>query len=682
MKCKGFKKNQAKRARSLVMGLGLATSLASLTLAAPLYAQSALAVGAPIEGNLEKGAADTYTLDLDPGDFVLGAADQITVDVSITLTGPDGEKIQTFDRPARGPETYRFTATSAGEHTLTVRPYGNETGDYVMRLVRSEPTAATPAGQLDQALADYGTGSPGLAVAVVRDGQVVHAKGYGTANLEHGIPISTDTRFNMASVGKQFTAMAVVMLADQGKLSLDDDVRLYLPELDVGQAVTLRQMLSHTSGIRDTFGLAGLAGRQRGDPMRFKTVRDLLLRQKALSFEPGSKFEYSNGNYDLAAEVVSRVTDQSFRQWVEENILLPLGMTNTVVIDNFREVIPNRASSYESENGVWQEEVLADTLYGSGLGYTTVGDLALWLDNYRTAKVGGRNVIDQMTKVARLNDGETTDYGLGLYVETFKGLDRFEHSGSVAGYRSDVVFYPTLGAGVVVLANAGTIDPINITDTTTEMFFGDQLKPETLSDSVEEKTEETEETPYNPDTFDAARFDMFEGRYEQEGFLGYMMTVTRDDEGYQILMTSETKPWKITPVADDSFRTRGGLEITFSQVKGGKAQSISAPRMGPQPFYRITSEPEPLNPQDYVGRYYSEELDSLFTVGEEDGVVLAIIPGRKEPIKLRPSADGRFLGDFRSPVWGVAFDRDSTGRATGFSVNSVRTQGVRFDRIE
>lgn len=679
MKSKDLNESTARRARSLAKAPGLAMPLASLMLAAPAYAQIALSVGEPIEGNLEKGASDAYTLDLRSGDFVLGAADQITVDVSITLTGPDGEKIQAFDRPARGPETFRFTATSAGEHTLTVRPYGNETGDYVMRLVRSEPTAATPAGKLDQSLANFGAGSPGLAVVVVRDGQVVHAKGYGTENLEHSIPISTKTRFNMASVGKQFTAMAVVMLAEQRKLSLDNDVKLYLPELDVGQAVTLRQMLSHTSGIRDTFGLAGLAGRQRGDPMRFKTVRDLLLRQKGLGFEPGSKFEYSNGNYDLAAEVVSRVTDQPFRQWVEENILLPLGMTNTVVMDNFREVIPNRASSYEADNGEWQEEVLADTLYGSGLGYTTVGDLALWLDNYRTAKVGGRNVIDQMTKVARLNDGETTDYGLGLYVETFKGLDRFEHSGSVAGYRSDVVFYPTLGAGVVVLANAGNVDPINIADTTTEMFFGDELKPETLSDSVEEKAEET---PYNPDTFDAARFDMFEWRYEQEGFFGYMMTVTRSDEGYQILMTTESKPWKISPVGDDTFRTPGGLQITFSQVEGGKAQSISAPRMGPQPFYRITTQPEAMNPQDYVGRYYSEELDSLFTVGEEDGDVVAIIPGGNEPIKLRYSADGRFLGDFKSPVWGVAFDRDSTGRATGFSVNSVRSQGVRFERIE
>ncbi|MGB3545185.1 serine hydrolase domain-containing protein, partial [Rubrivirga sp.] len=236
-----------------------------LALASTVSAQQLLQQGEPVERTLAAGDAHAYALDLDAGQFVLGAVDQISVDVEITLAGPDGERIQSFDRPARGPEPFRFSTETAGAYTLTVTPFGGEEGRYVMRLVRAEPVATTPERAVDQLFAGFDERSPGLAVAVIQDGQVVFENGYGSANLEHGVPITPETVLSTGSVGKQFTAFAIAVLADRGQLALDDQVATHVPGFRVGQPVTLRHLLHHTSGVRDTWGLLGLAGRRQGD---------------------------------------------------------------------------------------------------------------------------------------------------------------------------------------------------------------------------------------------------------------------------------------------------------------------------------------------------------------------------------------------------------------------------------
>ena len=647
--------------------------LALLASSSPVQAQEPLRLGEPIERDLAADGAHAYALDLGADQFVAGAADQHTVDVVVTLAGPDGERIRSFDSPARGPEPFRFVTETAGTYTLTVTPYGGGEGRYTMRLDRAEPVATTPAGTVDQQFAGYDEHTPGAAVAVVLDGEVVFARGYGSANLDYGVPITPETVFNVASVSKPFTAFAVALLADQGRLSLDDDVATHIPEFQVGQPVALRQLLTHTSGVRDLYGLLGLAGGNPGDQVSQETVLDVVLRQRGLSFEPGTRYEYSNSNYNLLAEVVARVTGEPFRSWMQNHVFEPLGMHRTFVGDDHREVIPGRARSYEPAEGGYREEVFLDSDYGSGGVYSTVGDLARWLGNLGTAEVGGLAVARQVRERGVLADGDTLEYALGVYVDTYRGLERVQHSGSVAGYRTFAAYYPALDAGVVVLGNDASLNPVRAGNDVAEAFFPDAFAPAAAAP--------VSEAEFDPTTFDPATFDAFAGRYEQQGSPGYTMHIGRDGERYTVQLVGLPE-WEITPVGPASFRHSGGLVITFIPSPDGSVDTVSAPRLGDEPFFRIPTEPEPVVLADFVGRYYSDELDATYTVRVEDGGLVAVRPGGHDPVPLTHSADGRFMGRYQTPVWGVVFERDADGSVTGFTATSVRTAGVRFERVD
>ena len=649
-------------------------SIALVALASAATAQTALRLAEPIERTLAAGDAHAYPLDLPAGQFVLGTADQQTVDVVVTVTGPDGERVGAFDGPTRGPEPFQFTTDAAGVYTLAVTPYGSSEGRYALRLVRAEPVATTPEGSIDQQFAGYDERTPGVAVALVQNGEVLFSGGYGSANLDHGVPITPETVFNIASVSKPFTAFAVALLADQGRLGLDDDVATHIPEFRVGQPVTVRQLLTHTSGVRDLYGLLGLAGGRDSDQVSQEIVLDAVLRQRGLSFDPGTRYEYSNSNYNLLAEIVERVTGESFRSWMQANVFEPLQMRHTFVGDDHREVIPGRATSYASAEGAYREEVFLDSDYGSGGMYSTVEDLARLLSRLGTAEASGSEVARQMRQRGVLAGGDTLRYALGLYVDTYRGQDRVQHSGSVAGYRTFAAYYPELDVGVVVLGNDGGLNPVRAGNDVVEAFFPDEFAPPPAATPVAE-------AEYDPESFDPSTFDAFVGRYEQRGSPGYTMRVGRDGERYTLQLVGQPE-WEITPVGPSSFLHSGGLVLTFEPTPDGSVNTVSAPRLGDQPFFRIPTEPEPVVLADFVGRYYSDELDTAYDIRVESGDLVAVRPRGLPPVPLTHSADGRFMGQYRTPIWGVVFERDADGSVTGFTVDSVRAQGVRFERVD
>ena len=531
-----------------------------------------------MERTLAAGDAHAYTLDLDAGQFVLGAADQITVDVEISLAGPDGERIQSFDQPARGPEPFRFTTETAGVYTLTVTPYGGEEGRYVMRLVRAEPVATTPEGAIDQQLAGFDERSPGVAVAVVRGGEVVFENGYGAANLEHGVPITPETVLSTGSVGKQFTAFAIAMLADQGHLGLDDDVSSHVPEFSVGQRVTVRHLLHHTSGVRDTWGLLGLAGRRDGDLVSKEVALDLILRQRGLGFEPGARFEYSNSNYILLAEVVERVTGEPFRSWMQDHVFGPLQMRHTFVGDDHREIIAGRAASYAPTAGGYDEEVLPYSIYGSSGVYSTVGDLARWLSNFGTAEVGGDAVARQMRQRGVLADGDTLDYALGVFVDEHRGLQRIQHSGSIAGYRSFVAYYPEIDAGVVVLGNGSSSQPRGHG----RRYCRDVLLRQRLGPKAPKLWRSLpEHSPRVRPRRRSTRRRLTRSRVatSKRARRATPSGSPEVGDGYVVQLVGQPE-WGISPVGPTQFSTRGGLGITFDVSADGSVDTLSAPRLG------------------------------------------------------------------------------------------------------
>jgi CubicO group peptidase (beta-lactamase class C family) len=295
--------------------------------------------------------------------------------------------------------------------------------------------------------------SPGAAVLVIQGGKVVHRRGYGAADLEHDIPITPSTVFDIASVSKQFCGLAVAMLIKEGKLSLDDDVHKHLPWVpDFKKKITIDHLLHHTSGIRDWPGTLALAGWSFEDVLSFEHILKMVRHQRELNFAPGSRHMYSNTGYNLLAAVVQEVTGKTFRQWTEENIFDPLGMKDTHFQDDHDEVVKNRARSYRRRGSGFRCVGNQLTAVGSSSLFTTIDDLSKWILNFETRKVGGE-AIDLMHQRGVLNNGKQIGYAFGLGIGSYRGLETVRHGGSWAGFRTHLVRFPKERFAVVVLEN-------------------------------------------------------------------------------------------------------------------------------------------------------------------------------------------------------------------------------------
>lgn len=655
----------------------LSLTLLFLSVVPAASAQEPIRLGDEVERSLAAGDAHAYPLDLDADQFVLGTVDQQTLDVVVTITGPDGQTVRSFDDTGRGPEPFQFTTDTAGTYTLTVTPFEQEEGRYVIRLARSEPVATTPGGTVDQlfvALDD--DRSPGAVVAVLEHGEVVFANAYGMADLTHGVPFTTETPSNIASTSKQFTAFAVALLAQRGELALDDDVRTYVPELpDFGETVTLRHLLTHTSGYRDYFTTLAMAGLEvNEDHIDRDDVLGVVERQPELQNAPGAEFNYNNTGYGILALVVERVTETPFQDWMRDTVFRPLGMDHSVVRADNVEIVPGRAMGYVAgEAGRWQEAVDGGGGMGAGSIYTTAGDLLRWMDNYRTATLGGPDVIREMTTRGVLTTGDTLDYGLGLFVGEHRGLRKIEHSGSDGGRRADFVYYPEIESGVVVLTNSPTV-PASA-ERVAEVFF---------ADAFAEADESAPQVPPRPDydsaTFVPEAFDAFAGRYELDDTPGYVLTFSRDGDRYSIQILERPKA-EIVPIGPARFAARSGrLDVSFHAAPDGSVGTMTVHQNGGIPATRIPEESEPVSLDEYVGHYYSDELETGYSVEIIDGDLVLVHPRIDEPILLHQGRRDRYRG--RSQISDLEFERGADGAVTGFRAGgNDRTRGVHFERM-
>jgi len=346
--------------------------------------------------------------------------------------------------------------------------------------------------KVDQLFAEWNKpNSPGAAVAVTKDSETIYTQGYGTANLEYDIPITPATIFDIASVSKQFAAFAIATLAHEGKLSLDDDIRTHLPGVpDFGPTITIRHLLHHTSGLRDWVQSLVIAGVAMEDVISFKHILKMARHQKALNFEPGEAYLYSNTGYNLLAEIVERGTGNSFRQWTDAHIFKPLAMTNSHFHDDHQMVLKNRAYSYQAiENGGFKHAINNTTALGSSSLYSTVEDLAKWMLNFDDTQIGEQTVIDQMHQRGVLNNGEQISYALGLNIGEYRGLKTGGHSGSWRGFRSHLIRFPDQKFGVVILCNLNTFNPLRLAEKVADLYLTDVLAP------VEEASEPEKAVP-------------------------------------------------------------------------------------------------------------------------------------------------------------------------------------------
>lgn len=371
--------------------------------------------------------------------------------------------------------------------------------------------------QIDSLFKEYTSKTPGVAIAVVKDGKTVFKKGYGLANLEYNIPIETTTPFHVASISKQFAAFATYLLQEQGKISLEDDINKYIAGLpDYGKTIKIKHLLAHTSGLKDQWALLTLAGWRMDDVITNNQILKLAQQQKALNFEPGSQFMYSNTGYTFLALIIESVTGKTFAEYTQKNIFEPLGMVNSQFYDNYKKVVENRAYSYEKSGDVYLKSKLNYATTGATSLFTTVEDLAKWVSNFHQPIVGTAEMIRKFNEVSYLDDGKpviwaqlpnkTLYHAKGQLNYPYKGLEVFSHGGHDAGFRAVLTRYPAHQFAVITLSNNEHYTMTQKTFPLAELYLKDFL--------VEEV-----KTPPNPSSthLDKKDFvnqlDLYEGVY-------------------------------------------------------------------------------------------------------------------------------------------------------------------------
>jgi CubicO group peptidase (beta-lactamase class C family) len=312
--------------------------------------------------------------------------------------------------------------------------------------------------RVDKIFARWNGDTPGCAVGVGVEGRPALEKAYGMANLEHGVANKADTIFEAGSVSKQFTAAAVLLLAREGKLSLDDPARKHIPELpDYGVPLTVRHMLQHSSGLRDWGEIAALSGWPRTSRVHTHAhVLDIISRQRSLNFPAGTRYSYSNTGYNLATVIVSRLSGKSFAEFTRERIFAPLGMTRTSWRDDYTRLVKDRAIAYSDRGGEFRQNMPFENVHGNGGLLTTVGDLLRWNENAVTQKVGDAEFLRIQHEPGRFNDGTAHTYAMGLTIGEFRGVKEIAHSGSTAGYRAHLMRFPDQHVSVAVLCNVSS----------------------------------------------------------------------------------------------------------------------------------------------------------------------------------------------------------------------------------
>jgi CubicO group peptidase (beta-lactamase class C family) len=294
------------------------------------------------------------------------------------------------------------------------------------------------------------------------------------ANLEYNIPITPETIFHMASVSKQFTAFSIVLLARQGKLNLDDDIHKYLPWFpDLKAKITVRNLLNHTSGIRDQWQLLAIAGTRLDDVITQDQIIKILGKQRALNFKPGEEYSYSNSGFTMLAEIVRAVSGKSLRKFTDSAIFKPLGMKNTHFHDDYTEIVPNRSYSYGRKDKHFENNILSYSVAGATSLFTNVDDMSKWVMNFYDHKVGDQQDIEQLTQKGKLNSGKEINYALGISVDDYKGHKMYSHNGADAGYRTAVNIFPDLKMGVIVFSNLGDTDPYGKAAQLSNLFVKD-----------------------------------------------------------------------------------------------------------------------------------------------------------------------------------------------------------------
>ena len=500
--------------------------------------------------------------------------------------------------------------------------------------------------------------APGCAAAVSLNGDVVFEKAFGLAELEHNVPNTTQTIFESGSVAKQFTAAALVLLQQDGKLSIDDPVRKYIPELpDYGSPLTIRHLLNHTAGLRDWGTVLSLTGAGRGDRVISQDLAfDIITHQRALDFTPGSEYSYSNSGYTLASIIVERVSKQKFPAFIEERLFKPLGMNNSSWRDDYQRIVPGRAQAYSRQgNGPWRLNMPFMNVYGNGGMLTTVGDWMKWNAMLESRSLGAP-LVDALETRGVLNDGRKISYALGLTVDTYKGLKDVAHGGATAGYQTFLARYPDKKVSIGVMCNGTSPSAGAIAAGITDEIFGP--------------------CPETPKT-EAAKIS----EDELKKFVG----IWRNEKTHapaRFVIENGVSRWsgaRLVPMGGGQFAA-GANQLKFTFSKDGNptnAETVDTDGEVTR-FVRETEwTPTPADLASFKGDWFSEEAGATFTVA---------VDADKAFIKQRPTTSlpmqPLYKDHFGVQGFTVWFTRDKDGKVNGLHVGTSRMRDMPFVRVK
>jgi CubicO group peptidase (beta-lactamase class C family) len=530
--------------------------------------------------------------------------------------------------------------------------------------------AAPNSARVDAVFAKWTEKTPGCAVGVAEDGKAVLEKAYGMADLEHDAANAADTIFEAGSVSKQFTAAAVLLLAREGKLSLDDQARKYIPELpDYGKPLTIRHMLTHTSGLRDWGAVEEIAGWPRTSRVYTHAhVLDIVSRQKSLNFEPGTNWSYCNTGYNLAAIIVSRVGGVPFAEFCRLRIFEPLGMTHTSWRDDFRRIVEGRAVAYSEAKDGYRQNMPFENVHGNGGLLTTVGDLLKWNENAVTQKVGDAEFLRQQVQPGKFNDGKPHDYAMGLYIRPFMNLPEVGHSGSTAGYRAYLARFPKQHLSVAVLCNVSTGNAERAAHQVAALYLSDAIIAQTRG-----------VVDLGNDDIHAPAMSSYVGLYRNLltgvplSFVAGKAAATLEIEGAAppentVIFSGERNGEAVFRPLDvgRTFYFRGGKSLRVANANG---TTESYERVEP-------AKPTAQELGELVGTYSSDEAETVLEVGMTTaGPVVKRRPDTT--IALRPIYKDAFSGQ---GLGLVRFRRDTAGTVTALSVTLDRVWDMRFEK--
>lgn len=531
---------------------------------------------------------------------------------------------------------------------------------FVIPLVSFAQTWQDTLAKIESAFSRYKPEMPGAQFAISRNGQIIFSKAWGMADLEHNAPLTTKSLLEAGSVSKQFTAASILLLEQQGKLSLSDDVRKYIPELpDYGTPITLRQMMNHTSGLRDWGVVVSLTGWPRGTKAYSnEDALWVICQQKGLNNIPGTEYIYSNTNYTLLTIVVKRVTGKELTEFTRPNIFDPAGMEQSVW-RAFRNVVKGRAMAYYKAGTQYLNDMPNEDVYGHGGLLTTAEELVKWVSFYSGGKFGNPSLFPKQTETGYFNNGVAYNYAAGLIITKINGRNAIIHSGSTASYRANLEYYPEQGLTFAILSNtsANDNDPTSAFSLARNIFVPEPPAPNTAKNQ-----------PVPPYPVTEEKLRSYEGWYRNPRSGGGLKVAVAD--GKLTFVGNAT----LTPIGKDLFRAQND-RIEF--VPGGLRHTTADKDTIDYTAVEFANINKDSDAARYVGEYYSEEAETRFFV-EAEGTTVTLIQKPETKMTLTPL----YKDGFRSSYGALYFVRDAQNKITGFKVSLSRARNVSFIKVK